>query len=150
MNTAWGAYANAMCFAASMSGCKPALVICLCPDLKLMVMTPGYMKLTKLVVPLFYLLLTHCNSSIPPEYGMVDWFLSNTSGNNLTLVVYDDICKRTYFRGRLARSNEVRMSTCANSEGRAEIKYRRVGYNKGNDPWTEARMNHDQSLLLRF
>jgi hypothetical protein len=109
-----------------------------------------YMKLTTLVVPLFYLLLTHCNSSIPPEYGMVDWFLSNTSGNNLTLVVYDDICKRTYFRGRLARSNEVRMSTCANSEGRAEIKYRRVGYNKGNDPWTEARMNHDQSLLLRF
>ena len=133
-----------------MSDCKPALVICLCPDLKLMVMTPGYMKLTKLVVPLFYLLLTHCNSSIPPEYGMVDWSLRNASGNSLSLVVYDKICKRTYFRVRLTRSGQIGMSTCANIEGTAEIRYRRTGYDKGDNPWSDASMNPNQSFLIRF
>ena len=108
------------------------------------------MKLTKLLVPLFFLLLTYCSSSIPPEYGMVDWSLTNASGNNLNLVVYDTICKSTYFRGRLPRSGELGMTTCANSEGRAEIRYRRIGYDRGDDPWTDTIMDRDQSLLIRF
>ena len=133
-----------------MSGCKPALAICVCPDLKSTTMTTGYMKLTKLVVPLFYLLLTHCNSSLPPEYGMVDWLLSNGSGNSLSLTVYDKICKRTYFRIRLTRSGQADMSTCANIEGRAEIRYKIAGYDTGDYPWTDASMNRNQSLIVRF
>ena len=108
------------------------------------------MNLTKLIVPLFCLLLTHCNSSIPPEYGMVDWTLSNGSGNSLILAVYDKICKRTYFRIRLSRSGQTGMSTCSNIEGRAEIRYRRAGYDTGDYPWIDARMNRDQSLLVSF
>ncbi len=42
------------------------------------------------------------------------------------------------------------MSTCANSEGIAEIRYRRAGYDKGDYPWTDTRMNRNQSLVIRF
>jgi hypothetical protein len=108
------------------------------------------MNLTKLAVPLLCLLLWGCNSSIPPEYGMVDWSLSNGSGNSLALAVYDKICKRSYFRIRLTRSGQRNMSTCANSEGIAEIRYRRAGYDKGDYPWTDTRMNRNQSLVIRF
>ena len=108
------------------------------------------MKFTKLIVPLIFLLLSHCSSSIPPEHGMVDWLLSNGSGNSLTLSVYDKICKRTYYRVRLSRSGQADMSTCATSEGSAEIRYRRAGYDTGDYPWTDASINSNQNFIVRF
>jgi hypothetical protein len=108
------------------------------------------MNLTKLVVPLFCLLLWGCSSSVPPEYGMVDWSLSNGTGSRLTVVVYDKICRRTYSRVQLSRSGQQDMSTCANSEGIAEIRYRQAGYNKGDYLWVDTRMNRNQSLVVRF
>ena len=108
------------------------------------------MKFTILIVPPIFLLLSHCSSSIPPEFGMVDWSLSNGTGNSMTISVYDKICQRTYYRVRLSRSGQAEMSTCANSDGRAEIRYRRAGYDTGDYPWTDARIDRNQSFILRF
>ncbi|GEM_PF-441638 len=108
------------------------------------------MNLAKLTVPLLCLLLWGCSSSIPPEYGMVDWSLSNGSGSRVTVVVYDKICKRTYLRIQLRRSGQRNMSTCANSEGIAEIRYRNSSYNQAEFPWADARMNHNQTLVIYF
>lgn len=108
------------------------------------------MNLAKLIVPLLCLLLWGCNTGIPPEYGMVDWFLSNGSGNRVTIVVYDKICKRTYFRIRLSRAAQRNMSTCANSEGIAEIRYRNSSYNMGDFPWADTSMNRNQTLVIHF
>jgi len=108
------------------------------------------MKKLKLLAPVICLTILNCSSSIPPPNGMVDWYLSNGSGNSITLVVYDKICKRTYFRIPLSRSGEVPMSTCANSEGGAEFRYRRAGYDTGDSTWTDENLAANQSLLVRF
>ena len=107
------------------------------------------MKLIKRIAPLLIPALLGCSSSIPPEYGMVDWSITNNSGGKLTLVVYDKVCRRTYFRVQLSRSGETAMETCATSDDKADIRYRQAGYDKGDYPWVDMRMNRDQSLLVR-
>lgn len=108
------------------------------------------MNLGKPLLPVICALMLGCTASEPPEYGYVDWFLSNTTGARMTLVVYDKVCGSTHFRVRLARSVETSMSTCSDSEGRADIRYRKAGApNNPDNPWFDIRMSANQSLLIR-
>lgn len=94
-------------------------------------------------------LLVGCQSSAPPEFGMVDWYLANGTGSSMTLNVYDKVCSRNHYRVRVARSTETRISTCANEAGDAEIRYSRTaGYSVSENPVMHDVIGSDESLLV--
>lgn len=94
-------------------------------------------------------LLLACQSGIPPEFGMVDWYVSNGSNNNLTLNIYDKVCRQNHFRVRVPRATETPISTCANSAGNAEIRYQRSGgYSVTENPVRNDVVSSNQSLLV--
>lgn len=98
---------------------------------------------------LLVLLLAGCQTSAPPEFGMVDWFVANGTGNAMTLTIYDKVCGRNHYRVRIARSSETRMSTCANEAGNAEIRYSRTaGYSVSANPIRHDVISSNQSLLV--
>jgi len=108
------------------------------------------MKLIKSTLPAICLAMLGCSATVPPEFGMVDWYLNNGTGSKLTLAVYDKVCKRTYFKVPIARGREVVMTTCADSEGRADIRYKYAGGNYGQDnTWRDDHVNKNQSLVVR-
>ena len=108
------------------------------------------MSLTKPALALLSLLMLGCTTSSPPQYGYVDWFLSNGTGTSLSLVVYDKICKRTFFRIQVARTGETSITTCSDSEGRADIRYKYGGgLNSSYNPWFDNRINRNQVLIVR-
>ncbi|NQV69301.1 MAG: hypothetical protein HQ498_04675 [Pseudohongiella sp.] len=108
------------------------------------------MKSTKPLLFLLGPLMLGCTASPTPEYGLVDWHLNNGSNSDLTLTVYDKICKRSFFRIRLSKTSQSSMTTCGNSEGEAEIRYRRVGGgNVAHNPWLNTRVSQNQSLVVR-
>lgn len=72
-------------------------------------------------------LLLGCQATVSPEFGMVDWYIANGTGNNMSLNIYDKVCKQSHMRVRVSRSTDTAISTCANSDGRAEIRYQRTG-----------------------
>lgn len=95
-------------------------------------------------------LLIACQASIPPEFGMVDWYLSNGTNNNMSLNVYDKVCRKTHFRVRVDTAIDTPISTCANSTGRAEVRYQRVGgYSITENPVHNDIVNENQSLYVQ-
>jgi|TARA_B100000902_G_C27203101_1_gene860146 hypothetical protein len=97
-----------------------------------------------------FLLLAACSASIEPPNGMVDWRFANTTGTNILMSVYDEVCRRSYFRVSVPRSREIAMTTCATPEGQAQIRYRRRSYKTSEDnPWVDASLNASQVLLIR-
>lgn len=81
---------------------------------------------------------------------MVDWYLANGTDSSMTLRVYDLVCKRNYSRVRLSRSAETPISTCANSDGKAEVRYQRAGgYNGRDNPWRNGAIISNRTLLVR-
>lgn len=108
------------------------------------------MKLTRPLLFCSCLIMFSCSSSIPPPNGMVDWLLANGTGSSVTIEVYDKICRRTYYRIRLTRSGQASMTTCADSEGWADVRYRRAGKPSDFDnPRIDSRVSPNQSLIVR-
>ena len=94
-------------------------------------------------------LLVSCQSSIAPEFGMVDWYIANGTGNDMILNIYDKVCKRNHFRVRVPRTTEIAISTCANSNGRAEVRYQRTGgYSGTENPMRNDVVSNNQSLFV--
>lgn len=97
----------------------------------------------------FGFLLLACQSSVSPEFGMVDWYIANGSNNSLTLNIYDKVCRQNHFRVRVSRTTETPISTCANSAGNAEIRYQRSGgYSVTENPVRNDVVSSNQSLLV--
>jgi len=93
--------------------------------------------------------LLGCQSSTAPEFGMVDWYVSNGSGSSLLLNIYDKVCQRSHFRVRVSRSSDTAISTCANEEGKAEIRYRKANNNSAStNPLRNDVVSSGQSLFL--
>lgn len=108
------------------------------------------MKFTKPALTALCLFIFSCTSTTSSEYGWVDWYIGNGTGSRMVLVAYDNICKRTYFRIRVARTGETGMATCSDSEGRADIRYRHTGgFNGSENPWRDSRISRNQALIVR-
>ena len=91
--------------------------------------------------------LSACQTGRPPEFGMVDWYVANGTGTNMTLKIFDKVCGRHYYRVRVPRGSETLMSTCANEAGRAEIRYSRdSGYSVSANPVRHDVVSRNQSL----
>lgn len=106
-------------------------------------------KAMKLISFLSLVLAAGCASTTEPEFGEVDWFLSNGAGSGMTLVVYDKNCNRTFFRIELPRNGRVGMTTCHDSEGKSEIRYRRKGKIAVGNVWRDATMTAGQHLVVQ-
>ena len=108
--------------------------------------------LSKVGFPIVFsavLLLFGCQSSTPPEFGMVDWYIANGGGSSITLTVYDKVCGRNYYRVRVARASETPISTCANEAGDVEIRFSRTaGYSVSANPVRHDVVSSNQSLLV--
>jgi hypothetical protein len=106
-------------------------------------------KVKSPIVFLVVFLLYGCQSSEPPEFGMVDWYIANGGGSSITLTIYDKVCGRNHYRVRVARSTETSISTCANAAGKAEIRYSRTaGYSVSENPVRHDVISSNQSLLV--
>lgn len=93
------------------------------------------------------LLLFGCQTSRPPEFGMVDWYVANGTGNDMSLTIYDKVCGRSHYRVRVARSSTTAITTCANADGEAEIRYSRTaGYSVSANPIRHDVVSRNQSL----
>lgn len=96
------------------------------------------------------ILLGSCSTTIEPPNGTLDWYLSNGTGSNVTMSVYDKVCKKTQFRVDVPRGREVPVTTCAAEDGRADVRYRRRTYRASDDnPWMNARVGNNQVLVVR-
>jgi len=94
---------------------------------------------------------TSCTGVIEPPNGTLNWYFSNTTGSRITMSVYDNVCKKTQFRIDLPRDREVPVTTCADENGRADIRYRRRTYRASQDnPWIDARVGNNQILVVRY
>jgi hypothetical protein len=48
------------------------------------------------------------------------------------------------------RARETAMATCADSDGKADVRYRRYSFKTTTDnPWLETKMNANQALMIR-
>lgn len=81
---------------------------------------------------------------------MVDWYVVSGTGDNMTLNVYDKVCERNHFRVRASRTRENLITTCANSAGKAEIRYQLTGgYSGAENPWRHSVSDQGQALVIR-
>ena len=97
-------------------------------------------------------LLAACSYNIEPPNGKVDWRFANSTGANILMSVYDEVCRRSYFRVSVPRSREITMTTCATPQGHAEIRYRRRSYNSRTpmaNTWIVTSVNANQVVLVR-
>ena len=95
-------------------------------------------------------LIVSCSTVIEPPNGMVDWSLANTTGSKVTMSVYDKVCNRSYFRVPIPRAREKSISTCADSDGKADVRYRRYSFKTTADnPWLDTKLTKNQALMIR-
>ena len=95
-------------------------------------------------------ILASCSAAIEPPNGMIDWSLANTTGSKVTMSVYDKVCNRSYFRVAIPRAREKSISTCADSDGKADVRYRRYSFKTTADnPWLETTLTANQALIIR-
>jgi|TARA_B110000914_G_C15470432_1_gene450408 hypothetical protein len=108
-----------------------------------------FSKIKPLILFSIVFLLFGCQSSAPPEFGMVDWYIANGTGSSVTLNLYDKVCGRNHYRVRVSRLSETAISTCANESGNAEIRYSRTaGYSVSENPVQHNVISSNQSLLV--
>ena len=101
-------------------------------------------------VILFSICLIGCSSSIEPPNGTVSFYFQNSTGTNMTLSVYDNVCNRSFFRVPVARASETPLTTCAGNDGRADIRYRRRTTQMSDDnPWRDSRVGSNQIIVVR-
>ena len=94
--------------------------------------------------------IVSCSTVIEPPNGMVDWSLANTTGSKVTISVYDKVCNRSYFRVPIPRAREKSISTCADSDGKADVRYRKYSFKTTADnPWLETKLTKNQALMIR-
>lgn len=110
----------------------------------------NFLKLSRPVIFLTCAFLVACETGKPPEYGLVTWYITTGVGSAMTLSVYDKVCNRNYSRVRVPRNGEVPIQTCANSAGRAEIRYQRTGgYSGAGNAWRNGVVSSNQTLMAR-
>ena len=94
-------------------------------------------------------LLSGCVAPRESEFGEMQWYMSNSTGSDMTMVVIDTVCQRTFFRVDLPRSGQVSMTTCQDSAGRSSVRYRRSSRIADGNPWRDAIMTRWQVLMVR-
>ncbi len=106
-------------------------------------------KISMLALPLISLLYG-CASPIDPNQSMVSLYVMNGWSDTVTFELYDLVCSRGLRDVRLRASEGVDIETCADTDGRADIRYRREGIAAAGRPWTRSRgLRANQQVLMQ-
>lgn len=103
-------------------------------------------KIVLLIIVSVY--ITACTTTTESEFGEIEWYVVNSSGGPMRVVVFDKLCNRTHFRVDLPRTGDVTLSTCQDARGRSEIRYRRHGRITQQNPWRDTIMVAGQALYI--
>lgn len=108
------------------------------------------LKRPGLVAPFIIFLLSGCASPMDPNQPMLSLYVMNGWSDTVTFELYDLICSRGLRDVRLRASEGVDIETCADTDGRADIRYRREGIAAAGRPWTRSRgLRANQQVLMQ-
>jgi hypothetical protein len=80
----------------------------------------------------------------------VAWWAVNGWGGNVTIELYDNNCKRYLQDIRFSGNEEVRIVSCGDGNGQANVRYRREGYASRMPSWSpDALLRSDQRAIVR-
>ncbi|HJO11306.1 MAG TPA: hypothetical protein QGI39_04615 [Gammaproteobacteria bacterium] len=107
------------------------------------------MVFTRFGLVVICVVLQGCAASQAPLYDPVTWY-AVISGSRLTIVVYDNVCKRRHGNVRLSGRRETAVTTCGDSEGRANVRYQLEGYMASAGDWVErSRVTQNQRIYVQ-
>jgi len=89
-----------------------------------------------------------CSTPLPPDAEMVTWYAINSAGS-MRIVVYDIVCKRRMGNLRLSGRRETPVTSCADENGRANVRYRPEGYANQVEGWTYVRPRPNQRIFVQ-
>ena len=80
----------------------------------------------------------------------VEWWAVNGWGGVVTIELYDNNCHRFLKDIDFKRAEEVRVISCGDGQGQADIRFRREGYASRSDPWSpNTTVSSNQRTIVR-
>jgi len=97
-----------------------------------------------------FLALEGCSSLYPVVEDPVEWWAINGWDSNVTIELYDNNCERPLRDIRLKPKQQVKVISCGDGSGRANIRYRREGYSVRQPSWgPDTLLRSNQNAVVR-
>lgn len=94
--------------------------------------------------------LQACASLYPTLTDPVEWWAVNGWRSAVTIEIYDNNCGRPLRDIRLKLKQEVKVVSCGDGSGQANIRYRREGYSLRQGSWgPDTLLRANQSAVVR-
>ena len=107
------------------------------------------MQLLRFGTVIFILqLVSGCSTAVPDDAKLIGWYAEN-SGASLRVTLYDIVCNRQIANLRLSSRRETLVTTCADENGRAYVRYRPRGYAGRMESWTYNRIGENQRVYMQ-
>ncbi len=94
------------------------------------------------------IIIAGCSTALPDDSEQITWYAVNPGGA-LRINLYDLVCGRQIANLRLSSRRETAVSTCADENGRAYVRYRPRGYSSRMETWTYNRINANQRVYVQ-
>ncbi|MGY8783856.1 MAG: hypothetical protein ACKVIB_00540 [Pseudomonadales bacterium] len=80
----------------------------------------------------------------------VQWWAVNGWVGAVTIQLYDNNCHRFLKDIKFKRNEEVKVISCGDGQGQADVRFRREGYPSRTDPWSpNTSVSINQRTLVR-
>jgi len=93
-------------------------------------------------------LVAACTTAPAEDVEQITWYAVNPAGT-LRVTLYDMVCGRQIANLRLASRRETEVTTCADENGRAYVRYRPRGYASRMESWTYNRIRENQRVYMQ-
>ena len=87
--------------------------------------------------------LSGCSSLDGTVTDPVQWWAVNGWGSAVTIELYDNNCHRPLRDIRFKSTEEIRVVSCGDGQGQANVRFRREGYTARQESW-----GRDTTVLL--
>ena len=94
------------------------------------------------------LFIAGCTSPPPEDVESITWYAVNP-GSTLRITLYDMVCSRQVASLRLPSRRETAVTTCADENGQAYVRYRPRGYASRMENWTYNRIRENQRVYMQ-
>ena len=112
--------------------------------------SPIQNNIARLLFIPYVLCLQSCASLYPTLTDPVEWWAVNGWSSAVTIEIYDNNCRRPLRDIRLKQKQEVKVVSCGDGSGQANIKYRREGYSLRQGSWgPDTLLKANQSAVVR-
>lgn len=98
----------------------------------------------------FMLSFQGCSGLYKTIEDPVEWWAVNSYGNAVTIEFYDNNCHHPLRDVHFKAHEELRVISCGDGKGLANIRFRREGYPSRSDPWgADAILEANQRVFVR-